>query len=49
MMALETHPKGLEGVYEDNLPWVMGVKVEIKKSKRYVVYSGSGGEGRGEE
>ena len=49
MMALETHPKGLEGVYEDNLPWVMGVKVEIKKSKRYVVYSGSEGEGRGEE
>ena len=34
-MALETHPKGSEGVYEDNLPWVAGVKVEIKKSKRY--------------
>jgi hypothetical protein len=25
----------LKGVYEDNLPWIAGVKVEIKKSKRY--------------
>ena len=33
-MALETHPKGSEGVYEDNLPWVTGVEVEIKKEKR---------------
>ena len=48
-MALETHPKGTEGVYEDNLPGVAGVKVEIKKSKRYEVESGSGGEGRGKE
>ena len=32
-MALETHPKGSEGVYEDNLPWVTGVEVEIKKEK----------------
>ena len=32
-MALETHPKGPEGVYEDNLPWVMGVEVEIRKQK----------------
>ena len=39
----------LKGVYEDNLPWVAGVKVEIKKSKRYEVESGSGGEGRGKE
>ena len=37
----------LKGVYEDNLPWVAGVKVEIKKSKRYEVESGSGGEDRG--
>ena len=34
-MALETHPKGSEGVYEDNLPWVAGVEVETKKAKRY--------------
>ena len=34
-MALKTHPKGSEGVYEDNLPWVMGLEVEIKKAKRY--------------
>ena len=45
-MALETHPKGSEGVYEDNLPWVAGVKVEIKKRKRYEADSGSGGEDR---
>ena len=32
-MAFKTHPKGSEGVYEDNLPWVMGVEVEIKKEK----------------
>ena len=32
-MALETHPKGSEGVYEDNLPWVTGVEVETKKAK----------------
>ena len=32
-MALKTHPKGSEGVYEDNLPWVMGVEVEIRKQK----------------
>ena len=45
-MALETHPKGTEGVYEDNLPGVAGVKVDIKKTKRYEVEGGSGGEGR---
>ena len=32
-MALETPPKGSEGVYEDNLPWVTGVEVETKKAK----------------
>ena len=32
-MALKTHPKGSEHVYEDNLPWVMGVEVEIRKQK----------------
>ena len=48
-MALETHPKGSDGVYGDNLPWVAGVKVEIKKSKRYEVESGSKGESRGKE
>ena len=33
-MALKTHPKGSKGVYKDNLSWVAGVKVEIKKRKR---------------
>ena len=33
-MALKTHPKGSKGVYDDNLPWVVGAKEEIKKSKR---------------
>ena len=32
-MALKTHPKGSKGVYKDNLSWVAGVKVEIKKKK----------------
>ena len=32
-MALETHPTGTEGVYEDNLPRVVGVEVEIRKEK----------------
>ena len=34
-MSLKTHPKGTEGVYEDNLPRVAGVEVEIRKAKRY--------------
>ena len=33
-MALKTHPEGLKGVYKDNLSWVAGVEVEIKKRKR---------------
>ena len=48
-MALETHPKGLEGVYEDNLPWVMGVEVETKKAKRYDDDEGGMDQGRGKE
>ena len=32
-MALKTHPTGTEGVYEDNLPRVAGVEVEIRKQK----------------
>ena len=34
-MALKTHPKGMKGVYEDNLPRVAGDEVEIRKAKRY--------------
>ena len=34
-MALKTHPKRMEGVYEDNLSRVAGVEVEIRKAKRY--------------
>ena len=48
-MALETHPKGSEGVYEDNLPWVTGVEVEIKKAKRYDDDEGGMDQGRGKE
>ena len=33
-MALKTHPERTEGVYEDNLPRVAGVKVELKKKKK---------------
>ena len=35
-------------MYEDNLPWVTGVEVEIKKAKRY---DDEGGmyQGRGKE
>ena len=42
-------PKGAEGVYEDNLPWVAGVEVEIRKAKRYDDRMGSRGEGEGKE
>ena len=34
-MALKTHPEGAEGVYENNLPRVAGVEVEIRKAERY--------------
>ena len=48
-MALKTHSKGREGVYEDNLPRVAGVEVEIRKAKRYESRMGSKGEGRAKE
>ena len=48
-MSLKTHPKGTEGVYEDNLPRVAGVEVEIRKTKRYESRMGSRGEGRAKE
>ena len=48
-MALETHPKESEGVYEDNLPWVMGVEIETMKEKRYDDDEGSMDQGRGKE
>ena len=48
-MSLKTHPKGTEGVYEDNLPRVAGVEVEIRKAKRYKDRMGDRGEGRGKK
>ena len=48
-MAFKTHPKGSEGVYEDNLPWVMGLEVEIQKEKRYDDDEGGMDQGRGKE
>ena len=48
-MALKTHPKGTEGMYEDNLPRVVAVEVEIRKEKRYEDRMGSRGEGRAKE
>ena len=33
-MALRVHSSKVEGVYKDNLPWVAGVDVEVKKTKR---------------
>ena len=48
-MALKTHPTGTEGVYEDNLPRVVGVEVEIRKAKRYESRLGSRGEGIAKE
>jgi hypothetical protein len=33
-------------VYEDNLPRVAGVEVEVRKAKRYKDEVGSGGQGR---
>ena len=48
-MALETHPTGTEGVYEDNLPRVAGAEVEIRKWKRDEDIMGSRGEDRAKE
>ena len=48
-MALKAHPTGTEGVYEDNLPRVVGVEVEIRKAKRYEDIMASRGEGRAKE
>ena len=48
-MALNTHPKRMQGVYEDNLPRVAGVEVEIRKAKMYEDEVGSGGQGRDKE
>jgi hypothetical protein len=48
-MAIETHPKGSEGVYKDNLLWVTGVEVETKKEKRYDDDEGGMDHGRGKE
>jgi hypothetical protein len=48
-MALKIHPKGAEGVYEDNLSRVAGVEVEIRKAKRYNDGMGSRGEDKGKE
>jgi len=48
-MSLKTDPKGTEGVYEDNLPRVAGVEVDIRKAKRYESRMGSRGEGRAKE
>jgi hypothetical protein len=45
-MALKAHPKGLKGVYEDNLPRVAGERVDVRKNKRYENELGSGGECR---
>ena len=48
-MAVETHPKGSEGVYKDNLPWVTGVEVETKKAKKYDDDECGMDQGRGKE
>ena len=49
MMALETHPNGSKGMGKENLSWVAGVEVEMRKAKRYDVEKGSRGEGRGKK
>ena len=36
-MALRVHSSKVEGVYKDNLPWVAGVEVEVKKTKRDIL------------
>ena len=48
-MALETHPTGLKGIDMDNLSLVVGVKVEIKKAKRYDDDEGGMYQGKGKE
>jgi hypothetical protein len=36
-MALRVHSSKVEGVYKDNLQWVAGVEVEVKKTKRDIL------------
>ena len=48
-MALETHPNGSKGMDKENLSWVAGVEVEIKKAKRYDDDEGGMDQGRGKE
>ena len=48
-MALKTHPKRMEGVYEDNLPRVAGVEVEVRKAKMYEDEVGSRGQDKDKE
>ena len=48
-MAIKTQPTGTEGVYEDNLPRVAGVEVDIRKVKTYEDRLGSRGEARAKE
>ena len=33
-VVLRVHSSKVEDVYKDNLPWITGVKVEVKKTKR---------------
>jgi hypothetical protein len=33
-MVLETHPNGLKGMDKENLSWVVGVEVEIRKKDK---------------
>jgi hypothetical protein len=43
-VALRVHSSKVEGVYKDNLPGVVGVKVEVKKMEKYI---SKGNRGRG--
>jgi hypothetical protein len=48
-VALRTHLEWLKGMNKDNLSWVAGVKVEVRKNKGHKDELGSGGEGRGKK
>jgi hypothetical protein len=48
-VALRTHPKRLKVMDKDNLSWVVSVKLEVRKNKRFEGELGSGVQDRGKK
>jgi hypothetical protein len=48
-VALRSHPEWSKGMDKDNLSWVAGLKVEVRKNKKYEDKLGSGAVDRGKK